>query len=243
LQERSLAVVCEDVGAAAAVAMGLAALLEPLEWAGSLIPTLPAALLDVLSSPVPYLVGLSTRSAEAAAGLLDAEADLGDLAVLMLDRPSTQQLRVMQNRDSDTAALPRQAGPAPLRQHPCNLPMDPVLSAAVEDARGLWTGANADTGAARMLARLSNAELAAVAQTRAAVEAYVRGLCGDLCVAGGDGQAWRRYGELNSNTMDFEFVPAWWLDPLERRLRLQRDMAKTQGFMCMIQDQSDGGAR
>jgi hypothetical protein len=40
------------------VVLGLGALLQPLEWVGPLIPVLPLALLDIIESPVPVLVGL-----------------------------------------------------------------------------------------------------------------------------------------------------------------------------------------
>ena len=39
---------------------------------------------------------------------------------------------------------------------------------------------------------------------------------------------WKTYGEENLETGDFEFVPEFFLEPVEARLALQRDMAHTQ---------------
>lgn len=39
----------------------LARLMQPLAWAQTLIPILPAELIDVLDAPMPYLVGIRAR--------------------------------------------------------------------------------------------------------------------------------------------------------------------------------------
>ena len=58
LRERSVCVVAADSATAAAVAFGLANLLEPLAWQGALITTLPGDEVDLLGSPVPSQVRL-----------------------------------------------------------------------------------------------------------------------------------------------------------------------------------------
>ena len=56
----------------------------------------------------------------------------------------------------------------------------------------------------------------------APIRAYVASLLEDLRTD------WKTYGEENLETGDFEFVPEFFLEPVEARLALQRAMAHTQ---------------
>jgi len=58
LMERSVVVICSDLGALSAAMLSLLPLLRPFRWQGMFCPVLPDELHDFLDSPVPLLVGV-----------------------------------------------------------------------------------------------------------------------------------------------------------------------------------------
>ena len=93
LRERSILVVAEDGARAAAVALGLAKAIAPLQWQGALIMTLPASEVSLLASPVPFIAGCSTLAAFVAHDAFKTEVPnpLADVAVLYVDRQHDAQ--------------------------------------------------------------------------------------------------------------------------------------------------------
>ena len=47
---------------------------------------------------------------------------------------------------------------------------------------------------------------------------------------------WAHFSKRDGQTGDWEFVPEWWLAPLETRLAIQRELAHSQMFHAMIED-------
>lgn len=47
----------EDLGLLSSVVLALAALIRPLLWVHPLVPVMPMSMVEVLSAPVPYLIG------------------------------------------------------------------------------------------------------------------------------------------------------------------------------------------
>eukprot|EP01052_Picozoa_sp_SAG31_P029209 SAG31_NODE_2885_length_4953_cov_4.633498_5_plen_101_part_00 len=50
----------EDIGTLTAAVLSIECALHPLAWSGILIPALPPSLLDYVSAPVPFLIGVHT---------------------------------------------------------------------------------------------------------------------------------------------------------------------------------------
>ncbi|KAJ8599739.1 hypothetical protein CTAYLR_003417 [Chrysophaeum taylorii] len=210
LREHSLLVVADHVARASAVALGLVSLLEPLEWQGALIMTLPCGEIDLLGSPVPFVAACSTATAAQADADVrssrdDDDAALADLRVLFVDRQHDAQF----------------VG-APALRPPCG------LLARLDDLR-------VDRGKdiIKLLAGLSDAERAAVATARAAFKDHINQLLDDLALAGPDA-CWKRYGEEDASTGDFEFIPDWFLAPIQARVQLQHDLAHTQMLVSHV---------
>jgi len=61
MQEAKVALLSRHYALLTPVAEALMSLLFPLRWQGLYIPIMPYAMLDILDSPVPYLVGLHSR--------------------------------------------------------------------------------------------------------------------------------------------------------------------------------------
>ncbi|CAM9129630.1 unnamed protein product [Ectocarpus sp. 12 AP-2014] len=58
LLEKTLVVCGRDIGIVSMAATALLSLLDPFKWEGVFVPVVPVALMDVLGSPVPALVGV-----------------------------------------------------------------------------------------------------------------------------------------------------------------------------------------
>lgn len=60
LAERRIVLTCSDLNTLATATLAAAQILSPLRWHHVLLPVVPVAALDVLSSPIPYLVGCAS---------------------------------------------------------------------------------------------------------------------------------------------------------------------------------------
>ena len=60
LLERSLLVIGESTDEVTACSLALVELIKPFEWAGAFLPIVPECMRDIVSSPVPFLVGMVT---------------------------------------------------------------------------------------------------------------------------------------------------------------------------------------
>ena len=69
-----------------------------------------------------------------------------------------------------------------------------------------------------------------IRDVRNVLRSYIESLCEDLGERGG----WRKYGEFNKDTHDFEFIPASFLEPRSQRLALQTDIVHSQMFRSLI---------
>ena len=59
LLERSLIFVSDNLTILSSVILGLKTLIQPFSWCYALIPVLPSALIDILDTPQPILVGIT----------------------------------------------------------------------------------------------------------------------------------------------------------------------------------------
>lgn len=62
LAERRIILTCKDLNTLATATLAASQILSPLRWHHVLLPVVPVAALDVLSSPIPYLVGYVLHS-------------------------------------------------------------------------------------------------------------------------------------------------------------------------------------
>lgn len=61
LAERRIILTCKDLNTLSTATLAAAQILSPLRWHHVLLPIVPLAALDVLSSPIPYLVGYASN--------------------------------------------------------------------------------------------------------------------------------------------------------------------------------------
>lgn len=61
LLEKSVVFISSNLTLLSSVMLGFKSLLAPFSWCHVMIPILPAALVDILDAPVPFMVGI-TRS-------------------------------------------------------------------------------------------------------------------------------------------------------------------------------------
>ena len=59
LLERSLIFVSDNLTILSSVILGFKTLIKPFQWCYALIPVLPSALIDILDTPQPILVGIT----------------------------------------------------------------------------------------------------------------------------------------------------------------------------------------
>ena len=60
--ERSIIFISKNPAKLSSVILGLKSMIKPFSWCGSLIPVLPGALLEIIDSPLPILVGITQES-------------------------------------------------------------------------------------------------------------------------------------------------------------------------------------
>jgi hypothetical protein len=99
LAERRVVITATDVSALSAAVHAAAAMLYPLTWQHIFLPVLPATLLDYLSAPMPFLVGLPATLAPAMRRL-----PMEEIVLLNLDTG------IIECFAEDLALLPRSSG-------------------------------------------------------------------------------------------------------------------------------------
>ena len=60
--ERSIIFISKNPAKLSSVILGLKSMIKPFSWCGTLIPVLPGALLEIIDSPMPILVGITQES-------------------------------------------------------------------------------------------------------------------------------------------------------------------------------------
>ena len=194
LCEQKIAVMSTDVGLVSAVAAALTHLVDPLRWECVHVPLKPMELdsVDMLECPNPFVVGIAEE--------VDPSIVPPDVTVLSLE--GAPELTLAQD------ALSGQAHSSFTLIHKLQcLPQWALVNsrkAASERARIYSQG-------------LTPEERSRVTAYKGVLHDYVAGLCGDV----GEPEAWRRYGEYNQDTKDFEFIPDSFLEPRVQALALQ----------------------
>ncbi|KAL0308433.1 UNVERIFIED_CONTAM: DENN domain-containing protein 5B [Sesamum radiatum] len=64
LLEKQIVVVCSNLGILSALVLSIIPLIRPYQWQSLLMPVLPNDMLDFLDAPVPYIVGVKTKTTE-----------------------------------------------------------------------------------------------------------------------------------------------------------------------------------
>ncbi|CAA3022235.1 Hypothetical predicted protein [Olea europaea subsp. europaea] len=64
LLEKQIVVVCSNLGILSASVLSIIPLIRPYQWQSLLMPVLPNDMLDFLDAPVPYIVGIKSKTAE-----------------------------------------------------------------------------------------------------------------------------------------------------------------------------------
>lgn len=72
LLEKQIIFVCSNLGVLSASVLSLIPLIRPYQWQSLLMPVLPNDMLDFLDAPVPYIVGVQSKSSEVHSKLTSA---------------------------------------------------------------------------------------------------------------------------------------------------------------------------
>lgn len=211
LREKSIVVVAEEVSRAGAIALGLVSLLEPLNWQGALIMTLPCAELDLLGAPCPFVAGCSTATAALAnltfGGTHPKDNPLRDVRALFVDYKHGAHF-------AESIAPPQPNLLAALKSSMADFER-------VEDVVSLLSG-------------VTDAQFRATLQVRTHFHTYIADLLGGLASEDQGHDSWKQYGEENVSTGDFDFIPEWFLAPSLAKLHLQQDLAHTQMLASFV---------
>ncbi|XP_026659580.2 uncharacterized protein LOC103704902 isoform X2 [Phoenix dactylifera] len=93
LLEKQIVIVCSNLGILSAAVLSVIPLIRPYQWQSLLMPILPNDMLDFLDAPVPYIVGIKSKTA-------DIQPKLAN--VILIDANKNQV------RSSSMPQLPRQ---------------------------------------------------------------------------------------------------------------------------------------
>lgn len=72
LLEKQIVFVCSNLGLLSASVLSLIPLIRPYQWQSLLMPVLPNDMLDFLDAPVPYIVGVQSKTSEVQSKLTNA---------------------------------------------------------------------------------------------------------------------------------------------------------------------------
>lgn len=230
LLERSLVVCGSDAGLVSTVCTGLALLLRPFAWEGCFVPLLPSSALEVLEAPVPFLVGVCSLALPSAVSSAAAVLFLDDyLGAKHRTSPRARFLQLPGDDDVRAAALSDPEKSADLA----------ALVEAVEALAGpLRLSQEAKPSVRTATLRLVGFMLGMTAQERRAVrgllscvEGHNRRLCGAALLEPG---GWRRFGQLDSSTGQWDFLPERFLAPMRARLAFAEGVVHTQLFVSLL---------
>jgi len=73
LLERSIVIVCRNPSTLSSIVLSVVPLLRPLRYQGLLIPILPKNLRDIMSAPVPFIVGIQQLTTKIEGIIIDAD--------------------------------------------------------------------------------------------------------------------------------------------------------------------------
>lgn len=90
LLEKQIVVVCSNLGVLSASVLSIIPLIRPYQWESLLMPVLPNDMLDFLDAPVPYIIGIKSKTAELQSKL--ANVMLIDANKNQVKSPSMPQL-------------------------------------------------------------------------------------------------------------------------------------------------------
>ncbi|KAF3775677.1 DENN domain-containing protein 5B [Nymphaea thermarum] len=79
LLEKQIVFVCSNLGLLSASVLSIIPLIRPYQWQSLLMPVLPDDMLDFLDAPVPYIVGVKSKTPE-------VQTKLGNSIVIDLDK-------------------------------------------------------------------------------------------------------------------------------------------------------------
>mmetsp|Transcript_37668 Transcript_37668/g.112823 ORF Transcript_37668/g.112823 Transcript_37668/m.112823 type:complete len:584 (-) Transcript_37668:22-1773(-) len=221
LLERSLFVVGDSVEEVTSVCRALLELLKPFTWMGTIMPSLPFAMLDFVLSPVPFIAGMSVESPDV-------------LGVIESDERTTEAMTSgmsLLNLATGTLLITSEEGLAN------KLNICPNLRGTLAQIHDrLAHLSENETSALRKFRRffsrgLSPMESVAVSSATKAIEHYHTNLTADLASSG---KGWQRYGQYNTAMGFFEFHPTWFINPRRAELRFQEALAGTQLFLGYV---------
>jgi len=194
--ERNVLVVGADSGDVSVASCALCSLLAPYNWAGTFIPVLPNNMLDFLSSPVPFICGMSMKRGEANRVLNDGgvrEAINSGLSVIDLDarylavtlEPGIEEVLPLSTENEGMKRLLSLHSRLATTQN----------SMLTSDLKEFINAGS------------SSRDLATVNSVKNIVENYLTTLGGSCATTR---NAWQRYGMINRATDCFEFYPDWY---------------------------------
>eukprot|EP00808_Paulinella_micropora_P016164 g61029.t1 len=103
LKERQILFVSKVVDRLSDCVQAMSSLLYPFQWQGSLIPVLPASMLDFICAPTPFLLGAMSNMVDPVKGM-HARGEIDAVIMFDLDR---DKFITNPNVEADLASLPK----------------------------------------------------------------------------------------------------------------------------------------
>ena len=214
LLERSVLVLGEHLQEVTTCACALVELLRPFEWASAFTPILPPRMLDIVTSPVPFVAGM------AALDVSEIENDDRTLEAMATGMS-------LLNLSTNTLHITSEKGISQV------LSLCPYLREQLGYLRGRLIELGGEPGSALLDFQafirhgLSRKESLTLNSVALALEGHFAQLGGDLAY---NSLAWKRYGTVDVKTNKFIFHPEWFLNPMRADLAFQEKVVHTQLF-------------
>jgi len=233
LLERSVVILGTNMEEVTTCSCAILDLLKPYQWASTFMPLLPPALIDFLSSPVPYITGMVAESSD---HLLEMQNDYRVQEAIASDGLSVLNLDSGKLTTSDSDQVGER-----IRMFGTNTGIEFYATRLKELASNQASTLNSFqsffTNGPSMKERIT------LHSTREKIKKHLHSLAGDLYH---HPDAWPEYLEYNEFSKAHEFTPAMFLEPLRKKmmhqLKYQEMMAHTQlfvGFVENLKNESD----
>mmetsp|Transcript_15455 Transcript_15455/g.24060 ORF Transcript_15455/g.24060 Transcript_15455/m.24060 type:complete len:282 (+) Transcript_15455:1-846(+) len=206
-----------------ACACGLLSLLKPMEWASAFMPVLPFSLLGFVNSPVPFVAGLAIDDNYR---LMEVETDE------RITQAMENGMSVI-NLHTNTLLITTETGVSQM------LSLDPYLREQLDFlSTRLQHYAREKSSAIHSFRRfirdgLSRKESVTLHSVSHSFEQHFVRYCGDLATTG---NAWKRYGTIDVKTGNFNFYPAWFMNPIRADQFFHEALVHTQLFVGYVDE-------
>ena len=243
LVERSILVVGQSSELVTSSILALMQLLRPFSWASNCLPLLPFAMLDFVSSPVPFVAGMICNSIKFLE-IIDRD-EVKDAVKEGLSVLNLTQGKLLVTKEKGIKKIVEQS-PAPVQQLSAFKERLEMLRDEGDSflasfggflKKGLTREAVSSSDiklcsthhlyAFTFISLTPTIQLVTLNAIRNCIKDYVTGFTGSISSSN---EGWRQYGKYEQNGQ-FAFYPSLFIAPLTQQLHLQEMMCHSQLFI------------